>query len=172
MFLGIIPRTCFCVNNFRFYLAFENALCKDYVTEKIFNALRLNTIPVGISDPVFLAFSQHNNDVLLFFHVQPDKGGIWRRKLLSTASSQLFCRRKRICITKRLGAVHKWRHHFLATPPPPLLCDDVQSPIRWYLHNIRSSLAVCVYGCLPYEKWWRHLWTERRPIRLYLHYIT
>ena len=100
--LGIIPRKCFYDNNFRFYLAFENALCKDYVTEKIFNALRLNTIPVGISDPLFLAFSQHNNDVLLFFHVQPDKGGVWRRKLLSTASSQLFCRRKRICITKRL----------------------------------------------------------------------
>ena len=97
---------------------------------------------------------------------------------------------------EQLGAVHKWRHHFwgvcwppppplviirhfLATPPPPLLCDDViyepkgvQSPIRWYLHYIRSSLAVCVYGCLPYEKWWRHLWTERRPIRWYLHYIT
>ena len=28
----------------RFYLSFENALCKDYVTEKTFNALRLNTV--------------------------------------------------------------------------------------------------------------------------------
>eukprot|EP00091_Calanus_sinicus_P007279 TRINITY_DN18262_c0_g1_i1.p1 TRINITY_DN18262_c0_g1~~TRINITY_DN18262_c0_g1_i1.p1 ORF type:complete len:150 (-),score=29.34 TRINITY_DN18262_c0_g1_i1:34-483(-) len=32
--------------NYRFYLSFENAICQDYVTEKIFNALRLNTIPI------------------------------------------------------------------------------------------------------------------------------
>ena len=32
----------------RFYLSFENALCKDYVTEKTFNALRLNTVRIHI----------------------------------------------------------------------------------------------------------------------------
>ena len=32
--------------NYRFYIAFENALCKDYVTEKVFNSLQLNTIPI------------------------------------------------------------------------------------------------------------------------------
>ena len=37
MWLGIITVI-------RFYLSFENALCKDYVTEKTFNALRLNTV--------------------------------------------------------------------------------------------------------------------------------
>ena len=32
--------------NYRFYLSFENALCRDYITEKAFNSLKLNTIPV------------------------------------------------------------------------------------------------------------------------------
>ena len=32
--------------DYYFYLSFENTLCKDYVTEKMFNALKLNTIHV------------------------------------------------------------------------------------------------------------------------------
>ena len=32
--------------NYRFYIAFENAICKDYITEKTYNALKLNTIPI------------------------------------------------------------------------------------------------------------------------------
>ena len=30
----------------RFYISFENAICKDYITEKTYNALKLNTIPI------------------------------------------------------------------------------------------------------------------------------
>ncbi|XP_001607468.1 alpha-(1,3)-fucosyltransferase C [Nasonia vitripennis] len=32
--------------NYFFYLSFENSLCKDYVTEKFFNALKYNVVPV------------------------------------------------------------------------------------------------------------------------------
>ena len=33
-------------HNYRFYLSFENSLCTDYVTEKFFNILQYNVIPI------------------------------------------------------------------------------------------------------------------------------
>ena len=33
-------------SNYQFYLAFENSLCKDYATEKLFRALASDLVPV------------------------------------------------------------------------------------------------------------------------------
>ena len=42
---------CFDLVNtdYKFYLSLENDVCKDYITEKAFNALKLNTIPIIMS---------------------------------------------------------------------------------------------------------------------------
>ena len=32
--------------NYKFYLSFENSVCEDYVTEKYYNIMRHNIIPV------------------------------------------------------------------------------------------------------------------------------
>ena len=55
-------------NNYYFYLAFENSLCDEYITEKFFRTLNYNTVPVVMGGPRYIYFSFHfflpNNLVL------------------------------------------------------------------------------------------------------------
>lgn len=34
--------------DYKFYLAFENSICVDYVTEKFFNAMRRTVVPITL----------------------------------------------------------------------------------------------------------------------------
>ena len=59
---------------YRFYLSFENAICRDYVTEKIFNALRLNTIPVVLGGADYSALLPPHSFIDARDHQGPEGG--------------------------------------------------------------------------------------------------
>lgn len=51
------------VQPYFFYLAFENTLCEDYVTEKFYNALRHNVVPVVYGGANYSLFAPPNSYV-------------------------------------------------------------------------------------------------------------
>lgn len=44
-------------DDYKFYLSFENSLCTDYVTEKLYNAMRQMVIPVVYSGADYARFA-------------------------------------------------------------------------------------------------------------------
>ncbi|XP_042884244.1 alpha-(1,3)-fucosyltransferase C-like [Penaeus japonicus] len=50
-------------NSYMFYLAFENSICEDYVTEKFFKALTLDVVPVVLGGANYSAVAPPNSFV-------------------------------------------------------------------------------------------------------------
>ncbi|KAL7645710.1 UNVERIFIED_CONTAM: hypothetical protein RMT77_002587 [Armadillidium vulgare] len=66
---GLYNKDCPLINSYKFYLAFENSNCKDYITEKVWwNALEKKSVPI------VMGFDKSNYEKLLppfsFIHVE------------------------------------------------------------------------------------------------------
>ena len=77
----------------RFYLSFENSICEDYATEKFFNALKSEIVPVSSNVKwgkwiygYLLDYKSHNSHIWLgsFF-----KGGFGGSQLLTLGPTKV-----------------------------------------------------------------------------------
>ena len=61
-------------DTYKFYLSFENSLCKDYVTEKFFQAMSHNILPIvyGVADYIEIAPPKSYINVLPEFEKPKD----------------------------------------------------------------------------------------------------
>ena len=50
--------------DYKFYLSFENSICRDYATEKFFNPLRFSTVPVAYSGADYQALGVPKNSYI------------------------------------------------------------------------------------------------------------
>ena len=50
--------------DYKFYLAFENSLCRDYATEKFYNPLLFSTVPVVYGEADYKAIGAPNNSYI------------------------------------------------------------------------------------------------------------
>ena len=60
---GTLPTACTFADNHFFYLAFENSVCQNYVSEKFWNVKKL-IVPVVLSRRIFANLSVPNNSII------------------------------------------------------------------------------------------------------------
>ncbi|XP_040574510.1 alpha-(1,3)-fucosyltransferase C [Lepeophtheirus salmonis] len=59
--------------NYKYYLSFENSICKDYVTEKFFTILKKNIIPITLSGADYKSIAPPHSYISVYDHANPKK---------------------------------------------------------------------------------------------------
>ena len=73
--------------DYKFYLSFENSLCKDYVTEKFFNALAVDVIPVVLGGADYASLAPPMSYVSVHEPEHANDPGALARTLKALATS-------------------------------------------------------------------------------------
>jgi hypothetical protein len=53
------------IANYKFHLSFENAVCDDYMTEKLMRPLHLGSVPVYYGSPKAKDWMPNNNSIIM-----------------------------------------------------------------------------------------------------------
>lgn len=116
--------------NYKFYLSFENSYCKEYTTEKLFNILERNIVPIVYG---------HNN----YLEIAPPRSVIDVSDYKNVSSLMQHLKYLDENVEEYLK-YYEWKKNFEVQKPSPLceLCKKLNEP-----------LVQKVYGNI--NEWWR-----------------
>ncbi|KAL7644080.1 UNVERIFIED_CONTAM: hypothetical protein RMT77_004903 [Armadillidium vulgare] len=100
------------IKNYTFYMALENSLCEDYVTEKLYRSLRLGIVPIVLGAVNYSEFAPPNSYI--------------DAKEFTTFSDLANHIKKVASEAKLYNEYLQWREDYdieLGSPYKPLICD-------------------------------------------------
>ena len=128
---------------YKFYLSFENAMCRDYITEKFFRVLRQNTIPVVFTGANMSAVAPPHSfiNVADFPTIQAlvkylERWNIWKSPLVTTMcfflqSGQRWCPFCQLLLVENLLFCCRW-------------CRPASSILVAFQSNIYWPIPICI----------------------------
>nr|XP_045611879.1 alpha-(1,3)-fucosyltransferase C-like [Procambarus clarkii] len=128
---------------YKFYLAFENNMCQDYITEKVWLPLHHGLVPVVYGGANYSLFLPPHSYVDATHLTPPQLASLLTR--LSSSRQQY-------------AQYHLWRRYWRVLVKPPM-CE-----LCWKLHHNHSSTTLHQLGV-----WWRSVnhCVTRYPAHLY-----
>lgn len=76
-------------NNYKFFLAFENSICSEYITEKFFNTLNYNTLPVVLGGGDYSKYMPKSSFINMLDFSNLEELGMYMNYLSSNKTAYL-----------------------------------------------------------------------------------
>ncbi|CAL7946373.1 unnamed protein product [Xylocopa violacea] len=109
--------------NYYFYLSFENSLCDDYVTEKLYNALRYNVVPIVYGGANYSLFAPPRSYINALDFDSPHQLADYLKRLINDP--------------REYGRYFVWKRHFkIDSGTRQATCDLCK-----YLHEHKEPRA-------------------------------
>ncbi|XP_076321905.1 glycoprotein 3-alpha-L-fucosyltransferase A-like [Tachypleus tridentatus] len=134
--------TCYesLTKEYKFYLSFENSICKDYVTEKFFNILNYDIIPVTFGGANYAEIAPPKSYIDATQFPNPKDLGAFLAKV---GSSEIL-----------YASYFKWKETYQVYLYPWMchLCDRLHNPGEPTSHNDLYKWWVTDANCIRWDK--------------------
>ncbi|XP_070159272.1 alpha-(1,3)-fucosyltransferase 10 isoform X2 [Polyergus mexicanus] len=181
------------VAKYKFTIAFENAICDDYITEKLWRPLIVGSVPIYYGSPSFKDWLPNNKSAIsILDFTDPTTLSKFLHKLVRNDSAyeeylshKLNEREYRVTNSALLHALERRStaipHEFgnYVEEFECLICEQIHNNRESKIHTVTKKQYDCplptdpITGGISKRNWWIEQWNiEKCGAKLLAHYIT